>query len=114
LKLWFLDGKDADGRIVSNPQVGYGLLKKTLAGGKTKEMAQIGFSANSAGISVYILGIEDKKLLAREFGKKIGKAKVTGYCISFKSLASIDVDVLAQAMRRGTAESGRERVRRLS
>ncbi len=102
-KLWFLDGKDADGKIVSNPQVGYGAFKKTLAGGRTREMAQIGFSGNSAGISVYIMGIEDRTLLPARFGKRIGQARLTGYCIRFKALAGIDIDVLEEAMRFGLA-----------
>jgi len=50
---------------------------------------------------LYILGIDDKTLLARTFGKKLGKAKVTGYCIRFKSLNDIDPDVLEAAVRYG-------------
>ena len=42
-------------------------------------MFQIGLSANKTGISVYILGIEDKKYLAQTYGKDLGKASVTGY-----------------------------------
>ena len=47
------------------------------------------------------MGIEDKKLLAREFGKELGKASVTGYCIKFKGLKEINVDVLETAIRFG-------------
>ena len=47
------------------------------------------------------MGIEDKTYLAKNFGKKIGKASVTGYCIKFKSLKDIDVDTLEAAMRYG-------------
>ena len=78
-KLWFLDGKDAEGKTVSNPNIGYGVQTLKYADGKTREFYQIGLSANTTGISVYILGIEDKKYLAQEYGKKIGKASVTGY-----------------------------------
>src|SRR6185369_10923975 len=72
-RLWFLDGKDDKGKVVSNPNIGYGLQTITYADGKTREFYQIGLSANSTGISVYILGIEDKKYLANTYGKKIGK-----------------------------------------
>ena len=71
------------------------------ADGKTREFYQIGMSANTTGISVYILGIEDKKYLAQTYGKKIGKASVSGYCIKFKSLKDINVDVLEEAIRDG-------------
>jgi hypothetical protein len=100
-KLWFLDGKDANGKTVSNPNIGYGLQTMKLAGGKTREFYRIGLSANTAGISVYILGIEDKTYLAKTYGKKLGKAAVTGYCIKFRSLKDIDLDVLGAAIRDG-------------
>lgn len=100
-KLWFLDGKNDAGKIVSNPNIGYGLFTKKYADGKTVEFYQVGLSANTAGISVYIMGIGDKKYLAETFGKNLGKASVTGYCIKFKSLKGIDVDILESAIRFG-------------
>ena len=84
-RLWFLDGKDEKGRTVSNPNIGYGFQTIQYADGKTREFYQIGISANTTGISVYILGIEDKKYLAETYGKELGKASVTGYCIKFKN-----------------------------
>ncbi|MGB8491211.1 MAG: hypothetical protein WCE64_09140, partial [Bacteroidales bacterium] len=36
-KLWFSDGKDAKGKIVSNPNIGYGHQSIKYADGKTKE-----------------------------------------------------------------------------
>jgi len=100
-KLWFLDGKDSDGKTVSNPNIGYGLQTIKYANGKTREFYQIGLSANTTGISVYILGIEDKKYLAQAYGKKLGKASVSGYCIKFKALKDIDIGVLEAAIRYG-------------
>ena len=100
-KLWFLDGKDSDGKTVSNPNIGYGLQTMKYADGTTREFYQIGLSANKTGISVYILGIEDKKFLAETYGKTLGKASVTGYCIRFKTLKDINTDVLAAAIRFG-------------
>ena len=102
-KLWFLDGRNSEGKIVSNPSIGYGLRTITYADGKTREFYQIGLSANTAGISVYVFGIEDKKYLARAYGKKLGKARVTGYCIKFKALKDIDIAVLETAIRDGVS-----------
>ena len=98
-KLWFLDGKNSENKTVANPNIGYGLQTIKYSDGTTREFYQIGLSANKTGISVYILGIEDKTYLARTFGKKLGKASVTGYCIKFKTIKDIDVNVLEQAIR---------------
>ena len=100
-KLWFLDGKNDEGKTVSNPNVGYGLRTMKYADGTTREFYQIGLTANTTGISVYILGIEDKKYLAETYGKELGKASVTGYCIRFKTLKDINIDVLEAAIRFG-------------
>ena len=104
-KLWFLDGRDESGRTVSNPNIGYGVQTIRYADGKTKEFYQIGTSASTTGISVYIMGIKDKKYLAEKYGKKIGQASVTGYCIKFRTLRNIDVDTLVNAMRDGIAQT---------
>ncbi len=101
VKLWFLDGKNSDHKTVSNPNIGYGLHTIKYANGKTKEFYQIGLSANTTGISVYIFGIDDKTFLAKTYGEKLGKASVTGYCIKFKTLKEINIDVLAAAIRYG-------------
>ena len=100
-KLWFLDGKDDKGKIVSNPNIGYGSYSIKYADGTTREFYQIGLSANTTGISVYIMGIEDKTYLAQTYGKKLGKASVTGYCIKFKTLKDINIDILEAAIRYG-------------
>ena len=100
-KLWFLDGEDSEGKTVSNPNIGYGLYTMQLAGGKSREFYQIGMSANTTGISVYVLGIKDKKYLAETYAKQLGKASVSGYCIKFKKLTDINIDVLEAAIRDG-------------
>lgn len=100
-KLWFLDGTNSEGKVVSNPDIGYGLQTIKYADGSSREFYQIGMSANTTGISVYILGIEDKKYLANTYGKDLGKASVTGYCIKFKALKDINLDVLEAAIRDG-------------
>lgn len=100
-KLWFLDGKNSENKTVSNPNIGYGLQTIKYADGKTKEFYQIGLSPNTTGISIYILGIDDKTYLAKTYGKKIGKASVTGYCIKFKALKDISIETLKDAIQFG-------------
>src|SRR5689334_4423536 len=97
-KLWFLDGKNSENKTVSNPNIGYGLYTIQYTDGKTREFYQIGLSANNTGISVYIMGIDDKTFLAKTYGKKIGKANVTGYCIKFKTLKEINIEILKAAI----------------
>ena len=104
-RLWFLDGKDEDGRTVSNPNIGYGLQTISYADGRTREFYQIGLSANAAGISVYIMGLDDKTYLARTYGGTLGKASVTAYCIKFSALHNINLDVLEAAVRDGIART---------
>jgi hypothetical protein len=104
-KLWFLDGKDESGKVVSNPSIGYGSLSKQYANGKTKELFQAGISANSAGLSVYIMGIDDKKYLQKKYGDSIGKANVTGYCIKFKALNDVNLDTLKKAIQDGIEQT---------
>jgi len=98
-KLWFLDGKNSENKTVSNPNIGYGLQTMKYADGRTREFYQVGLSANKTGISVYIMGIDDKTYLVKTYGDKIGKATVTGYCINFKTLKDIKVDILEAAIR---------------
>ncbi len=101
VKLWFLDGKNSENKIVTNPNIGYGLYTIHYADGKSREFYQVGLSANTSGISVYIMGIADKTYLTKTFGKKLGKASVTGYCIKFKTLKDIHLDVLLEAIQFG-------------
>ena len=73
-RLWFLDGKDESGRTVSNPNIGYGLRTIAYADGRTREFYQVGLSANTSGIPVYIMGLDDKTYLAETYGDAPGKA----------------------------------------
>lgn len=104
-KLWFLDGKNSDNKTVSNPNIGYGQYTIRYADGKTREFYQVGLSANTTGISVYVLGISDKTYLAKAYGKNIGKASVSGYCIKFKTLKDINMDILEAAILYGVEAS---------
>ena len=104
-KLWYLDGKDEKGKTVSNPNIGYGSQTVLYADGRTREFYRVGMSANTTGIAIYVMGLSEKKYLHQTFGTRIGKASVTGYCIKFKRLADIDLDVLKEAMRCGLEQA---------
>ena len=104
-KLSFLDGKDNTGKVVTNPNIGYGKFTIHYKDGSTKEFYQIGISGNTTGISVYIMGLGDKKYLAETFATTIGKASVTGYCIKFKTLKDIHIDILEEAIRYGVEQT---------
>ncbi len=100
-KLWFLDGKNSEGKIVSNPNIGYGEQIMQTADGKSRPFYKVGLSANTTGISVYIMGIVDKTYLAKTFGSSLGKARVTGYCIKFKKLKDVHLETLKAAIQFG-------------
>ena len=104
-KLWFLDGKDYTGKVVTNPNIGYGKFTIQYKDGATKEFFQIGISGNTTGISVYIMGLEDKKYLPQTFGTTIGKATVTGYCIKFKTVKDIHLNILEKAIQYGVEQT---------
>lgn len=97
--LWFLDGKDENGKVISNPNIGYGHVKLMYKDGSRKDFYRIGISANTSGISVYFMGIHHKDYLKENYGHSIGKAKITGYCIKFSTIKNIDMDVLMSAIR---------------
>ena len=100
-QLWFSDGTNERGKVVANPSIGYGAYTITYADGSSREFYRIGVSANTTGISVYVLGLDDKTYLARTYGASIGKASVTGYCIKFRRLSDINADALHSAIRHG-------------
>ena len=99
----YLDGRNSEGKVVSNPNIGYGSSNLKYADGSSREFYQIGLSANTTGISLYIMGIEDKFYLSKTYGDAIGKANVTSYCIKFKALKDINMEGLLAAIRDGAA-----------
>jgi len=106
-KLWFEDGKNAEGKVISNPNIGYGSYTIHYTNGSTREFFQVGLSANTTGISVYLMGIPDKNFLIHNFKETIGKASFTGYCIKFKRLSDLNLEVLSDAVRFAIKESGK-------
>ena len=99
--LWFIDGRNESGKVVANPNIGYGAYRISYADGSSREFYRIGLSANTSGISVYVLGLDDKAFLMRTYGASIGKATITGYCIKFRRLSAIHADALQAAIRDG-------------
>lgn len=97
-KLWFIDGKNDEGKIIANPNIGYGQFTIRYADGTSREFFQIGLSANKTGISVYVMGLKDKTYLSKTYGDKIGKASITGYCIKFKKPTDINLNTLLSAI----------------
>ncbi|GAB3016132.1 hypothetical protein GCM10027051_20420 [Niabella terrae] len=105
-RLWFLDGRDATGKLVSHPSIGYGVYVQDFADGTREERYQIGMSAPASGISLYLMGLSDRKYLKANFADRIGKATVTGYCIRFKSLQDLNREVLIEAIQYGIGVTG--------
>lgn len=93
-RLWYLDGRDETGKVVTNPNIGYGAETLSYADGSSRPFYKVGLSANTSGLSVYVMGLTDKAFLADTYGARLGKAKVTGYCIRFRSLKDVDPAVL--------------------
>lgn len=66
-------------------------------------------SANTTGISLYIMGVGDKKYLSETYGKRLGKATVTGYCVKFRKLGDVNLDIIEEMVASHMAEGSRGR-----
>jgi hypothetical protein len=95
-ELWFLDGRNEEGKVVSNPNIGYGSETLSYANGQARAFYKVGLSANTAGLSVYVMGLKDKAYLSETYGARLGKCQVTGYCIRFRSVRDVDLGVLEE------------------
>ncbi|MEY2899101.1 MAG: hypothetical protein RL138_1154 [Bacteroidota bacterium] len=96
--LSFLDGRDEKGKVVTNPNIGFGECVLNYADGSSRAFYKIGISATSKGLSIYIMGLADKNLLRNKLEDKLGKATITGYCISFKKLEDINQALLKEVL----------------
>jgi hypothetical protein len=97
-KQWYFDGKNENGKQIAHPTIGYGNYTITYKDGSTREFFRIGLLANTTGLAVHIMGLEDKKFLQDKYGKTIGKAKVGSYGITFKSIKDINLEILKEAI----------------
>ena len=93
-KAIFYDGKDKEGKVVTNPALGFGSYLHHFSDGRVEQLYRIGISPNATGFSIYVLGLMDKEILKTRFANSLGKAKVTGYCIKFKSLKDLDEKIV--------------------
>jgi hypothetical protein len=94
----FFDGKNEKGKVVTNPTIGFGKSRIHYANGLFQDTFRIGICATSRGLSIYILGLEDKNFLREFLGSRLGKAKITGYAMSFKKMSDIDESVLRELL----------------
>ena len=97
-KLWFESGLDEEGKVITNPTIGYGEYTIKYADGSQRQFFQIGLSATTSGFSIHLMGIRNKLNLTTAYGETIGKAKLTSYCIKFKSINDIDISTLKNAV----------------
>jgi len=104
-ELSFHSGLNEEQKIVSNPIIGYGSYQHRFAKGKIAPMFQIGLTANTNGISIHIMGIRQKLDLPNLISPQIGKANVSSYCIQFKRVQDINLDVLKTAIVKGVEVS---------
>ena len=103
-KLWFDNGINDEGKVVTNPTIGYGLQTRHYSKGQTKEFFQIGICATTTGISIYLIGIKDKNILKETFAPSIGKATITSYCVKYKHLSDLNSETLTKLIQFGFSE----------
>ncbi|HEY1427912.1 MAG TPA: hypothetical protein VGF50_14660 [Caulobacteraceae bacterium] len=95
-KLSFFDGRNNEGKVVSNPTIGYGSRVRRRAKVRPEDSFLVGLSANTTGMSIYLMGLSDKKYLSETYAERLGKATVTGYCVKFRNLRDVNVDVIEE------------------
>ncbi len=103
-KLWFDNGINEEGKVVTNPTIGYGLQTLHYAKGDPREFFQIGICATTTGISIYLIGLKDKNLLKETFSPSIGKATITGYCVKYKRFSELNPESLTKLIQFGFSE----------
>lgn len=59
----FFDGKNKEGKVLTNPSIGFGSYLHRYADGREAQMYRLGLSANSKGFSIYLLGLPDLSLI---------------------------------------------------
>lgn len=97
LETSFFDGKNASGKVITNPTYGFGKLVQSNVNGGNPTF-QLGVSANSTGITLSFIGIRNRINL-NQLCYRIGNASITKYCIKFKSFNDLDEIVLLEAVK---------------
>lgn len=93
-RIWFLDGKDATGKVISNPNMGYGTITLPTKTNINREFYKLGISANSKGFSIYFMGLTDRNLIQKHLGHFFPNSKITGYCLNLKSIKNVELAIL--------------------
>ena len=42
------------------------------------------------------MGVDDKRYLSETYGKRLGKATVTGYCVKFRNLRDVNINIIEE------------------
>lgn len=71
--------------------IGYGVYKYEYSSGRKGEAHTLGFYPRKGKITVYLM---DGTARYSDLLEKLGKHSITGYCVYFKRLDDIDLDVL--------------------
>lgn len=80
--------------------IGYGDVTYVGSNKKPVEWFAVGLALQKNYITVYATGVEDGKYLAEEYKPVLGKAKVGRSSVSFKSIADINTEKLAELVSR--------------
>jgi len=104
-ELHFFDGKNAEGKVVANPTIGFGNCRLHYADRRYQDTFRLGISANSTELSIHILGLKAKNFLTEFLGTRLGKAKITGYAIRFGKISDVDEGVLRELVRKVVKEN---------
>jgi len=75
--------------------IGYGRYSYTRPNGQAVEWFVVGLALQKNYISVYVSAVEGNEYLSEKYGHELGKVKVGKSSISFKRVADIDLDKLA-------------------
>lgn len=100
-RIWFLDGKDASGKVISNPNMGYGSITLPTKTNINREFYKLGISANSKGFSIYFMGLTDRNLIQNHLGHFFPNSKITGYCLNLKSIKKVELAILDKLIQFG-------------
>jgi hypothetical protein len=80
--------------------IGYGEFSYTNSRGENVEWFAVGLASQKNYISVYVNAVEDGAYLVQEFKDRLGQVKVGSASLSFPSLASLELDVFGELIRR--------------
>ena len=84
-----------DGRFL-----GYGPFHYRYASGREGDTFAVSMMSGAQALSVYVLGADGDRYLAEANAERLGKVSVGKSCIRVKRIEHLDLDVLAELVRR--------------